>query len=286
MRRLSIIAALTITALTGCYIDLNNDYIAPYNPTNVNSVTGDDEVTIQWDPVYVGDLDGYYVYRSQSNSFYSSVRIGFTNLTYYVDYTARNGLTYFYWVTAIDIYGNESSVGNNNYAYDTPRPEGYSVRMWDYYEFEDQDRRYSGYDFSEYRLLPSADPYCDFYLEYRDGRFWLFVGTALLDDPYNSETWIYDYGYSTNRDIKDVDYAPRGTDSQWEDDRLEALANHLYVIMTWDHHFAAIWIKEKTSEYIVFDWSYQLDSENPELAPIMTGKLHKDLPVNLATTRR
>ena len=45
-------------------------YYAPYAPTNVHSVTGDNSVYIYWNPVSSWDLEGYDVYRGYGPTGY------------------------------------------------------------------------------------------------------------------------------------------------------------------------------------------------------------------------
>ena len=224
----------------------------PLPPENVYSVTGDNRVDIFWDYNRESDVAGYNVYYSYTYDGKYTL-IGHTQNNSYVDYDAKNGVTYFYAVAAYDYDLNESELSRDE-VYDTPRPEGFNQTINDYTRFPDN----SGYDFSRYLVLPFDDQYTDLFFENHNGTFYLNV----WDDSD-----IQDLG-ATN-DIWDISYAPSGgwvPLKQGENIKYaEAIVGHTYVVWTWDNHFAKVRIKNITNERIVFDWAYQLVEGNREL---------------------
>jgi len=96
----------------GWYIDdveLMNDNEPPAAPANLRGqVTPAGSVALRWDAVSAPDLDGYKVYRSGTpGSGYQE--LSQASGTEYVDATAQAGSTYYYTVTAMDLFGHESA---------------------------------------------------------------------------------------------------------------------------------------------------------------------------------
>lgn len=251
-----ILGLLTITGLTlfsGCD-DINQYYddTPPAPPRNVYTVTGDNRVDIFWDYSYDNDVAGYNVYYSYSyNGKYTL--IGSTRNDSFIDEGAKNGTTYYYAVTAYDYEGNESDL-SEDVIYDTPRPEGMNQSLFDY----NVSPNNSGYDFSNYLVLPYDDLDADFFFENYNGKYYLNVW---------EDSDIQDMG--PVRDIWDVTEAPTGGWIPIEPNEnikyAEAKIGHSYVIWTWDNHFAKVFVKNITRERIVFDWAYQLVEGNREL---------------------
>jgi len=222
------------------------DHTPPAPPQGIYSITGDRQVTLEWLPNQEEDLAGYRVYRSFKPYGYYEW-IGTTYDNFYIDTDVENGVTYFYAVSAFDVNGNESDL-SYDVIYDTPRPEGYGVSLWD----ADLYPTRSGWDFSRYTVVPYDDSGADFYFVGEDGIYYI-VATEGTD--------IQDLGWTETMD--DVDYAPSGGWSQAG--YAEAIKCHCYVFWTRDNHFAKIRISTLDGERMVFDWAYQVDPGNGEL---------------------
>ena len=67
------------------------------------------DVTLSWTPV-TGDCAFYHVYRGATADFVpdQSTRVGSPNTTRFVDWGLAHGTTYYYRVSAVDSFGNES----------------------------------------------------------------------------------------------------------------------------------------------------------------------------------
>jgi bacillopeptidase F len=96
----------------GWYVDdvsLYVDHEAPPAPANLaGTAMPSGSIALTWDASSASDLDHYTVYRSAtSGSGYSS--LGNMAATSFIDSTTVPGTTYYYVVTATDIFGNESS---------------------------------------------------------------------------------------------------------------------------------------------------------------------------------
>lgn len=243
---LSILTAMLIFA--GCCYEGFDDE-PPAVPRGVRSTTGDTEVLLIWYENTEPDLAGYRIYRSltPSGTYYL---VGETNLDYFIDYGLINGQTYFYAVTAFDQEGNESDL-SYELVYDTPRPEGYDEEIFDYREYPN----YSGWNFSDYSVIPYDHPSCDFYYGYDDYYETYFLYIA------RPGGLIQDFGYTESLD--EVGYAP---EYGWSTTGIvEAILGHTYIIWTWDNHFAKVRITGFGSDYVIFDWAYQIDPGNREL---------------------
>ncbi len=225
------------------------DRTPPPIPRGVHSVTGDNRVYLYWEPVYSYDLSGYAVYRGYSETGYYDY-IGSSYCAGFTDYTAQNGQTYYYAISSIDAYGNESGL-SVDLIYDTPRPEGHSWFLWasETYYYD------GGYDFSESAIVPWDHPACDVFFGHDAYGYYLCAA--------NSYTDILDWGYATS--LSEIDAAPESGWSSTAD--LAATVGHIYVIWTADNHFATIHITDISGERLRFDWSYQTAVGNPELRP-------------------
>jgi len=262
-----IILGISIAAfvLQGCTVDNDTDIIddtPPATPRGVYSVTGDEQVLIEWYPNQETDLKGYTIYRSlkKLEEYTQIAQVG-PKVSSYVDDNVENGVTYYYAVSAFDFDGNES-VLSPEIVDDTPRPAGRNIKLQDY--ILEPDR--SGFDFSYPERGAQAYD--------RSGVDIYFGIDTEVRVPYiysDNETDIQDLGYTDSMD--DVDVSPtKGFTTLF----VEMIIGHTYAFLTPDGHYAKIrvtdmyidWINGDVGEaWIVFDWAYQLQSDNPELAP-------------------
>lgn len=244
MKKILILPVITLL-IAGCDIQVI-DTTPPSLPRGIVTTSLDNAVQLDWVENTDRDLAGYHVWVSDSyNGRYT--RIGTTKYAQFVDNGARNGQTYYYGVTAFDFEGNESEM-SQDVVYDTPRPEGFGVRLYDYL----LSPASAGYDFSTFSVGQYDDNYTDFFYEFYNGRAYL--------DVWNDSD-IQDMGYTVSLD--DISVAPT---SGWSPSRsVEAIPGHTYVIWTWDDHYAKVRVRDVTSNWIVFDWAYQTAPANPEL---------------------
>jgi hypothetical protein len=241
--------------LGGCAEDevyvVRSDYTPPSVPKGLCSTTMHKAVYLEWYENDEEDFKEYRVYRRDEGDDYYH-RIAVTRVSSYTDRGLDNGYTYFYTVTAVDRHGNES--GFSDVAWDTPRPEGSGLVIHDYQHFP----KTSGYDFSRFTVVGYNEKGADVYVDYDDyyGVFFLCATDTLTD--------IQDFGYTNSLD--DVNVAPEEGWSAvgW----VEVIFGHSYIVWTRDNHFAKLRVTGFTYSYgVVFDWAYQEDSGNTELAP-------------------
>lgn len=236
-----------IAILGGCNVHVNDyDHTPPAPPQGIISVARDHKVDLSWLPNTERNLSGYNVYVS--SSFHGRYElIGSTKVPHFTDYGAKNGVIYYYAITAYDYDGNESEFSYEE-VYATPRPEGNDVAIYDYKNYPND----AGYDFSTYSVGPYNDKYTDIFFEYANGVYYMNV----WDD-----TDIQDMGYTVSLD--DIATSPRNGWSPTKD--VQLIVGHTYVVWTWDDHFAKFRVKDLKSNRVVFDWAYQLVEGNASL---------------------
>ncbi len=260
-----LIAALLLPALmlfTGCCDDCDDTVVVldngpPSAPDGVFSVTGDREVIIYWNPNPEPDIAGYDIYwNDEEVGFYEYLATVPSHQTYYVDRGLTNGITIFYAVLAFDEDGLESELSYET-VFDTPRPEGFNLVLYDYLG---QSSNLSGYNFSSLSGTAQA---------------WNDADTDVYFDPSNGVNLlraragvdIQDYGFI---DLVDVSWAPSGG---WSPNlQAELIIGHSYIIRISDklggHNYAKIYVQNVSSSSVTLDWAYQTATDNPELAPI------------------
>jgi hypothetical protein len=233
------------------------DYTPPSVPKGLYSITGDETVCLFWEENDEEDFAEYRVYRAKEGDEYYK-RIARTKIARFTDEdNLKNGTTYFYAVSAVDYDGNESDLSDETY--DTPRPEGSGEIIQDYERFP----RTSGYDFSEKKVVSYNDEDADIYLDYND---YYKVYFLCVRDEY---TDIQDFGYTDSLDEVNVSPETGWSELGW----VEVILGHSYIIWTRDNHFAKLRVEGFVRCYdsrcygIAFDWAYQVDEGNPELAP-------------------
>jgi hypothetical protein len=249
---LKFLALLSVFAAAGCN-DSSTNVVAPDPPPyvvdGVYSVTGDGLVTIYWRPNQESDIASYRVYRNSAPTGTFTL-IGSSTTTQYMDHDVVNGTTYFYAVAAVDRAGQESPELSYENVFDTPRPEGFDA----YITNDVANSTASGWDFSAALARPSADSRIDMYYAHVDQTpdFLIFA---------TSGTDIQDAGYVP---LVDVDFAPP---AGWSTDGIvEAIVGHSYLVFTRDNHYAKFEVTAVGNSGVQFNWAYQIDPGNPELA--------------------
>ncbi len=249
-------AGLLALAAAGCEDTLYRPRCErPNPPVEVYSITGDEEIYLFWSPA--DDVSEEFVVYRSDRAYGTYVELGHTRGTDWVDRSVRNGRTYYYAVSALGPCDRESDL-SREIVHDTPRPEGYDARL---YDADGNDWVRSGWDFSAYRALPWDHVDADVYYIVSDGVPYL-VATDL-------DTDIQDAGYAG---FDDVSWAPEGG---WSPSgAVEVIPGHVYVIWTRNNHFAKLRAVALGGGRLTFDWAYQVDAGNPELAP----RPPRDLP--------
>jgi hypothetical protein len=251
------VAALTMPLVAGCGDDpVEAADNPPFPPDGVFSVTGDQLVTIYWNPNQEGDLAGYRVYRGNediSGPYFAIAEVS-ANATSYDDSDVNNGDTWFYAVAAFDKHGHESDLSRED-VFDTPRPEGFDLVLVNL----GQDASQAGYDFSSLSgsAQNAAANTTDIYFEDVSGEKFIVAKGSGVD--------IQDYGLI---DLIGVDWAPN---IGWAPSkRVEAIAGHSYIVRISDGqtHYAKFFVNGAPTSTVTLDWAYQIAPGNPELLVI------------------
>jgi len=225
------------------------DVTPPAAPQALYSVTGDGAVTLHWVKNTEPDLAGYRVYRGPAFAG-PYTPLATTGNTSYTDNGVSNGTTYYFAVSAYDLSGNESELSVEN-VNDTPRPAGTNVSLG---TATAEPAAPSGWDFSQATLRLSGDPETDIYYD-------LTGGTRLMWTR-DTSTDIQDAGYTSSLDALDfapsAGWSPTGT--------AELILGHSYYVFTRDNHYAKFRVTTLTASLVRFDWAYQVDAGNPQLA--------------------
>ena len=255
--------ALTI-GLAGCDDDPCEpvDQDAPAAPRGLISITGDREVELRWFPNEEWDLHGYRVYRSEEAvGYYDRIAWvtghdpGSVYEEIYVDAPLPNGQTFYYAVSAVDYSGNESELSWEE-VFDTPRPEGYGLRLDNFHEVPAR----CAYDFSRDQVADYDDPGADIAYAYdgETGIAWMWG----LNEP-GTEIWteLQDAGLA---EMDDITWAPE--DGWSVQAAVELILGHVYIVWTRDDHYAKFRVRSVNPHEVVVDWAYQVAWQNHELS--------------------
>jgi len=256
--------ALLGVMFVGCDED-DDDYIIiddianPQAPQGVYSITGDEEIYLYWLPVEYDNLRFYRIWRNTDggNDYYlydTALSSG------YVDYGVANGNTYYYAVTTYG-WDREESVLSYEFVWDTPRPEGPGLALYD----ANTVSHHSGFDFSAQAIRSWDYPLTDIYIDYDAGLETFFINVG------RDSTDIQDMGFTYNFD--EITMAP-DTSVGWSYvGWLEIIEGHTYVIWTHEYTYAKLRVTyvNYADGYVEFQWAHQEDIGNPQFRPRASG---------------
>jgi len=240
----------------------------PSAPTGVFSINLDGIVTICWYENPESDVEGYDVYRGTAlygaYDIIGSVGADASSSGQYCfdDLETFNGQRYYYAVAAYDGAGNQSDLSYEEVT-GTPRPEGLLMTLYNAASLPNQ----SGFDF-----YPGLSNVVQAYDALTTDIYFGVVGEASLLIARRAGVEIQDYGYVGDFDA--INYAPN---DGWSPSRsAEAVAGHIYILRlteTDGFHFAKIYVREVVAgNFVTFDWAFQTDPGNPDLAPPAPGR--------------
>lgn len=259
MNRLLLAPLAALVLVAGCNDDHHSvvaprDLTPPAAPRGVYSVTGDGSVTLRWYANTEADVAGYRVYESDCAGGPGCPYdpIGATVGTSFVVNGLSNGETRYFAVAAYDRAGNESDLSYDD-IYDTPRPAGVNRALTN----ATDGPATSGYDFSAFSVRPWDDLQTDVYYSIANGE-------RRMVAPF-TDTDLQDAGYASSLDA--VDFAPG---SGWSPSgTVELIVGHCYVVRVHTgtvDNFGKFRVTSLSTGQVVFDWAYQTDPNNGELA--------------------
>jgi len=166
-----------------------DDGTTPNAPSNLTTLAGTETIKLSWDaPTQntdssdLKDLFQYKVYRNTTNNFGTASLVGRISADVFTDGSLTGGQEYFYWVTALDYTGNESSASTVASA---TAAEVVSTRS-------------NGVFYIGVTTLPttSSGAHTDFTNAIGDpvdrDQAWFYTGT--LANPTAQSVWIYEDG--------------------------------------------------------------------------------------------
>jgi len=214
-----------------------------------------------------GDFSHYRVYQDASGTSYL---LGETDSEGFLDQLAANGTTYSYFVTSVDTDGHESAGSAS--ASGTPRPDFTAEFMYDHFA----DPTMSGFRFQqdESTVAVGDGSLSDnhFRLETDVNGWWLV--------PMNG-TAVYDAGFTTalrcgvGADASCVDVAVAPSSGYTAADVPLAVESSYVLRVIGDDlltHYGIIRVThlgfdQNSDAIMIFDWAYQLQAGNRNLAP-------------------
>ena len=167
-----------------------DDGTTPNAPANLTALAGTETIKLSWDaPTQntdsstLKDLFQYKVYRNTTNNFGTASLVGRISADVFTDGSLTGGQIYYYWVTALDYTGNESSASV------VASATAVSISA---------AQRSSGVFYIAVTTLPttSSGAHTDFTNAIGDpvdrDQAWFYTGT--LANPTAQSVWIYEEG--------------------------------------------------------------------------------------------
>jgi hypothetical protein len=244
-KKIIIIFAISILII-GCDNKIVDTNTKPVPPQGVAAIAQNNQVYLSWYQNYESNVAGYNVYVSESSQGKFS-KIGFTSKTEFLDQGAKNSVTYYYAVTAYNTDGFESNLSLDN-AFATPRPEVFSVTLYDYKTNPNR----AGYRLGSNAILAFDNTGTDIYFENTNSIYYMNVF---------KDSDIQDMGYTATFD--EIAKSPTKGWSPTKD--VQVISGHTYVVWTYDNHYAKFRVTSIYSDRVIFDCSFQLQSGNPYL---------------------
>lgn len=313
--RVLVIMALAVVAilLAGCESDKDCincvDLPPPVVPTGVHSISGNNEVIVQWydiayapyDDSYNENVTTYYIYSREyqngdefvaDRDFFWIGEVawdenydGSTGQHWFYDQEVANGKQYEYAVAAVNAAGRQSAL-SFEFVADAPLPmsplngDGWFIPV-EIFDSNGGSANISGFDFRIAGLNPAVltagrvDPAngCDIRVSFEGG-----VAYALANSPADS---LQDFGSFSDGNgnviFEGVSWAP--AEGYSRTGKLELVAGHVYVVkivepMIQELHYAKFGINRINAGSVELIWAYQLIPGLPELkAPERGGNV-------------
>lgn len=246
-------------------------YAAPPVPGGMEVVALDGANYLRWDSAAraASDFSFYRVYLWYDDQSYL---LGETDSQGFLDELAENGLTYRYFVSAVDEYGHESL--GSALGVGTPRPDYHGEILYDFFARPEV----SGFIFREDDgtdpIVSGTDPFRHVRLETDAQGWWLVPGPGVAIYPLGYETTALRCGPGSDAGCVALDEAPT-TGYQAADVGLLAQTTYVLRVPGEDNllHYAALRVEmlgydEFGDPLMIFDWAHQLQPGNPALAPV------------------
>jgi hypothetical protein len=243
----------------------------PPVPTGMEVVALDGAAYLRWE-VGARDADDFSFYRVYlEDGEGSAFLLGETDSEGFLDELAQNGATYRYFVSAVDDQGHES--GGSAAAEGTPRPDFHNEYLWDYFDRPEL----AGFRFQDDEatdpVVDGDDPSRHLRLESDAQGWWLVPGPGVEIDPLGFETTALKCGPGADAGCVALEVAPSGGYGTADVNLLPQTTYALRIpVPGGGYRYAALrvtllGVDQNGDGIMIFDWSYQLQVGNPNLAP-------------------
>ncbi len=268
MRR-ALVLPVALLALAACSQDR---VIGPagtlQTPTGLTSVTLNGAIQLSWNSnarIARPDLFDHYSIHSTSYNLDNNscdgtqwVLEGTSVSEDFVVSGLSNGVSRCFAVSAVSVNGTESQWSNPRY--DTPRYDARNVLV----AASQAQLSSSGFRF-EFpgaaqlgQVVAGNRTDIDFRVDrHNDGSLWF--------TPVRSGTRVVLYSQNPVEDLTSIDFAPV---NGYSTAPIQAAGGFGYVfesLLNDGLHYGGVRVTQGTSDYVIFDWSYQTDFGNPEL---------------------
>ena len=243
----------------------------PPVPGGIEVVALDGANYLRWDDRArdAGDFSHYRVWLWLDGAGYL---LGETDSEGFLDELAENGLTYEYYVSAVDADGHESDGSASGFG--TPRPDYHGEVLYDWFSTPNA----SGFVFREDEsidpIVSGSNGTRHFRLEVDAGGWWLVPGPGVQVHRDAWATTALRCGPGADAGCTALDVAPTsgyGTDDTW----LQGQTTYVLRVPGDDGKMRYAVLRVEMLGYdqddrplVIFDWAYQLQVGNPALAPI------------------
>jgi hypothetical protein len=242
----------------------------PPVPTQIQVIALDAANYVRWgtNARTANDFSHYRVWQVSQGTSYL---LGETDSEGFLDQLAENGSTYTYFVTSVDDQGHES--GGSASAAGTPRPDFTAEWVYDWFTVPAS----SGFRFQDSEdanpIVNGAATNRHFRLEVDNSGWWLVPGPSTTIYPNGFTTTALKCGVAADRECVSLDRAPT---TGYVADDVGLVAQTTYVLRVrgddGQMRYSAIRVQllgydGNNRPLMVFDWAYQLQVGNPNLAP-------------------
>lgn len=242
----------------------------PPPPSGVRAVALDATVFVHWDDNALSDPDfsHYKVYLADGGG---DVFLGETDSEGFIDQLATNGNTFTYFVSSVDVHGDESA--GSAIASATPRPDFHGELILAYQDVP----AVSGFRF---QLTEFTDPIVDgdspsrhFRLESDGFTWWIAPGPGAEMTADGVFTTALKCGVAADAGCQDLSVAPS---SGYTTGAVAVGSELTYAFRVVGDdgqlHYGAVRVgilgfDQNDAALMIFDWSYQLQAGNPDLIP-------------------